>query len=472
MLKVLTFCCFLLFGCVAALGQEVVSGYLKIVSITVEGHRKTKVNIVLRELDFKAGDSILWSDIQLRFLRNRQRLMNSTLFSAAELDLGKVDTLHATAEVVVRVEERTYLSPFGWISVADRNFNVWFFEKKRDLRRLNYQVGLNWNNFLGYRDVLKLSADFGFGNKYELNYSIPGVNRRKTIGFYLNALYSKNKEVWFATTRDSLRFFRDDSEPQIYRTRLMGGLTYRPFHRTTYGIQLSYFHNEVSERVARTLNPYFFLDTLTEQRYFSLLAKMVSDLRDNRYYPRKGHFLSLSVQKDGVFSKRENVQALYVVFFLARYLPVYRDKIDYEGIFRTRVEMTGKEQPYFNSRALGYNNDYLRGYEYFVIDGPNYAYLKNAFRFDLWKKDIRFGRFVPASLRVLPTHLWLCLNNDFGYVPPTGSGSENTFPGRFLWGRGIGMNLLFYNSNLIQFEISQNHLRKWGWYFHYVVPLE
>ena len=472
MLKALALSGFVLYCSCLAMAQGPVSGYLKIANIRVLGHQKTNVNIVLRELDFKAGDSIALADVRQRFERNRQMLMNSTLFSSAEIAIEKLDSVRWEAEVLVKVEERWYLVPFGWISVADRNFNVWFFEKKRDLRRLNYQVGLNWNNFLGYRDLLKVSTDFGFGNKYEVNYSIPGVNRRKTIGFYVNALYSKNKEVWYATLRDSLRFFRDDREPQIFRQTLTGGVTYRPLHRTTYSLQLSYYRNEVKEQVARSLNPDFFLDTTTTQRYFSFFARMVNDHRDNRYYPRKGHFMSLSAQKDGVFSQNEDVHAFYFIFQLAEYVPVYKDKIDYEGVFKFRYEMSGRLQPYFNSRALGYNNDYLRGYEYFVIDGPNYVYLKNAVRFDLWKKDINFGRFVPASFRVLPTHLWFCLNTDVGYVQSTGRHPENSFPGRILWGRGLGMNLLFYNSTLIQFEISQNHLRQWGWYFHYIVPLQ
>ena len=472
MLKVLMLAGFLLHCCLFAMGQKSASGYLKIVHIDVEGHKKTKVNVVLRELDIRVGDSIARAELPQRFERNRQMLMNSTLFSSAELAISRLDTVRWEADIVVVVVERRYLVPFGWISVADRNFNVWFFEKKRDLRRLNYQVGLNWNNFLGYRDFLRVSTDFGFGNKYEVKYSIPGVNLRKTVGFYVNALYSKNKEVWYATRRDSLRFFRDDRDPQIFRQSYTVGVTYRPYHRSRYSLQLSYLRNEVEERVARTLNPDFFLDARNTQRYFSLLARMVNDHRDNRYYPRRGHFLSLSAQKDGLFGRNEDVQAFYLVFQLAAYIPFYGSKIDYEGVFKFRQELSGRLQPYFNSRALGYNNDYLRGYEYYVIDGPNFAYLKNAIRFDLWKKEIDFGPWVPAALRILPTRLWLCLNSDIGYVRRTGSQPENTFPGRLLWGRGAGMNLLFYNTSLIQFEISQNHLRRWGLYLHYIVPLD
>ncbi|MFZ4542841.1 MAG: BamA/TamA family outer membrane protein [Saprospiraceae bacterium] len=472
MLRIAIFYCLLFFFLHSIVGQKPAAEFLKIDKITIKGYNKTKLKTIQRELDFKVGDSILIAALPQRFQRNTQMLINSTLFSSAEFSVGKVDSLNHSGEIVVELVERWYLNPFGWLSVADRNFNVWFFEKNRDLRRLNFQVGLNWNNFLGHRDLLRLSTDFGFGTKYEINYSIPGVNKRKTIGFYFNALYSSNKEVWYTTRRDSLQFYRDDEKPQIYRTRFKGGFTYRPWYRTTYSFHMSYFQNRVDDIISKDLNPDFFLNARSTQEYFSLNFRVLKDLRDSRYYPRKGSFFALNIQKDGVFSRKEDVQALFVVFQVAKYIELYKDRIDYEGVIKTRFELTQKAQPYFNNRALGYGNDYLRGYEYYVIDGPNFGFLKNSVRFDIWQKNIDFGDFVPASFRKLPTHIWLCLNSDFGWVQNARINTENTFPGRLLWGKGVGVNFLFYNANFIQFEISQNHLKKWGWYLHYVVPLD
>ena len=46
------------------------------------------------------------------------------------------------------------------------------------------------------------------------------------------------------------------------------------------------------------------------------------------------------------------------------------------------------EQPYRFLRALGYQEDFIRGYELYVIDGTAYAYMKTGFRHLLF--DIKF----------------------------------------------------------------------------------
>lgn len=447
------------------------NNWVFIEKITLNGHNKTHDKIILRELDFQVGDTILASKIKNRFDKNREMLINSALFSKVEINIGKWDYDQNSIEIVINLQEAWYIFPFGWASLADRNFNVWWKEKNHSLRRINYQIGLRWNNLTGHRDLIRVSTAFGFDKRYEIDYKIPGINRRRTIGIYFNALQSKNKEVWYATHKDSLQFYRNESAPQIKRQRLTTGLTFRPKFRTTHALQLTFFNNEVNEVIAKDRNPEFFLGGATNQRYFSLFYKYTSDWRDNKFYPRRGHFWTISFQKDGLISKNESVQAFYLSTLYAQYLKIYGSKVNYEGIVKIRKELTNNPQPYFNIRALGYGYDYLRGYEYYVIDGANFIYAKNSIRFALLDKLIDLGSYVPPKFRHYPLKVWLTLNNDFGYVKNSAN-LNNRMPNRLLWGRGIGLNIKVFQMSYAQIELSQNHLKQTNIFLHTKLPLE
>lgn len=447
--------------------------YIKIAKITLKGYRKTSRETILRELDFKEGDSILISKMQERFMLNQQMLLNSTLFSVAEINIGEWDYEQHQVEIVVKLVERWFIWPFGWVDLADRNFNVWWNEKNRDLRRLNYQLGLDWNNFTGHRDELKMSTAFGFGRKYELQYKIPGFNHRKTVGATVNVYYNKNKEIWYDTRNDSLQFYRNEEAPQIRRFRTTASLTYRPKLRTIHQLQIGYFHNTITNDVAKDRNPDFFLEGRTTQRYFSANYKYTKDRRDNRFYTQHGSFFTTTIEKNGLFSRNhEDVNALYLHLLFAKYTHIYGDIVNYEGIIKVRKELTGNKQPYFNQRALGYQNDYLRGFESYVIDGQNFVYFKNSIRYLLFKKKVDLGTSVPAAAQYLPIKIWLTFNNDFGYVKNPSNSADNVLPNKLLWGRGLGVNLLLYQASYFQFELSQNYFKKVGFYFHIVTPLE
>lgn len=447
------------------------SDWVFIEKVTLQGHRKTQDKIIHRELDFQVGDTIKASEIQRRFERNQQMLINSTLFSQVKINIGNWDYENHCVEIIIDLKEAWYIIPFGWASLADRNFNVWWEEKNRDLRRINYQIGLKWNNISGYRDLVRVSTAFGFDRRYEFDYKIPGINRKRTIGFHFNILQSKNKEVWYNTENDSLQFYRNETAPQISRLRFLGGLSFRPKLRTTHTLQLAFLHNEVDKVIAKDKNPSFFLNGATNQKYFSLFYKFTRDWRDNKFYPQRGYFLALSAHKDGLLSKNESVQALYFNLLYAKYLKIYKQKVDYEGIIHGRKELTGNPQPYFNIRALGYGSDYLRGYEYYVIDGIDFAYLKNSFRISLIDKTIDFGEYIPNQLRYFPIKVWFSINNDLGYVHnPNNLG--NKLPNRLLWGRGIGLNIKVFNASYTQLELSQNHLKQTNFFIHTKLPLE
>lgn len=139
-----------------------------------------------------------------------------------------------------------------------------------------------------------------------------------------------------------------------------------------------------------------------------------------------------------------------------------------EMIFKTRIALIREEQPYNNYWSLGYLDDVLSGYEFYVIDGLDYFYTKTALRFQLFSNRVDWGKYMPIStFREMPVRVYLVLNNDFGYVNSTQFNEFNPLVNQFLWGGGLGLNFVLFYDKVIRIEYSLNHLWEKGLYLHY-----
>ena len=121
-------------------------------------------------------------------------------------------------------------------------------------------------------------------------------------------------------------------------------------------------------------------------------------------------------------------------------------------------------QAYLNQRALGYGEFYLRGLEYYVIDGVAAAVA----RYTLKKKICSFNIPVPFHIRILPKipfTIFAKTYADAGY-----SYSKPEFDSRLnnilLYTGGFGIDILtLYGINL-RLEYSFNQLGENGLFLH------
>ena len=76
----------------AGQASEQTTGYAIISQITIEGNKKTKDRVILREMDVAIGDTIKISDISKTLLRNRQYIFNTSLFQSVEINVKNWNT--------------------------------------------------------------------------------------------------------------------------------------------------------------------------------------------------------------------------------------------------------------------------------------------------------------------------------------------------------------------------------------------
>ncbi len=463
---------FILFSIVFSCPIFAQSDYVHLTQITVEGNKKTKEATILRELNLHLGDSILVSDIGARLEENQKRLMSTGLFEKVALNVKNWNTATQTITFQLTVEEITYFYVLPWVELADRNFNVWWNEKKHSLKRLNYAGTFVWRNMTGRKDPLRAKIQVGFTPKIELDYKQPALNKQQTLGINANVFWSRDKEVWYNTIADKLQRYRNEETFQLYRNRASVGLTYRPKLFTTHQIRLEYNHNIVSDTIAHFLNPTFFSNGVAKEHYWA--AEYISniDRRDFKYYPKRGFLFIFSLKKNGLFEK-DNNNALFLTATWVKYASL-SSKSTAEFILKGRKEISGTPQSYYNSRALGYNSDYLRSYDYNVIDGIDFAYLKTSFRYHFFDTKIDLSSYLPENAMqpsTFPIEVSLTFNNDFGITNNPSNRQNNALNNRLLWGGGLGFDFFLLNRYWLQVETNINQSRKIGLFFRYRAAL-
>lgn len=437
-------------------------GYIHIDRITVEGNKKTKDEIILRELRFSAGDSIPVRALDTLIRESEQLIMNTSLFNGASISIYPCETCPPNNVIVyVLVEEAWYLYPVPIFELADRNFNVWWVEQNRSLQRINFGSEFAHTNFTGRMDRLKVGAKYGYTHNYSLKYSLPYINKKQTLGISADISYSKNREVNYATDGNKQLFYRDSNDFVYNAFRSVAGVTYRPGLRAFHNFYLGFYQNHLSDFVAGELNPEFFLNGHDTQRYFSFTYEFTYDERDIRPYPLSGRYISLRLEKDGlgIYNDR-NSMTLFAYY--DQYFP-FSQKLSLALKTGGKASLIRTQQPYNDNRAVGFGRNHLHGYEYYIVDGLDMGFVKTNLRFQVMKEELNFGKFVPINqFRKMPVKLYFSVNSDWGYVNEPFANGNNFLVNQLLWGYGVGLDFVFFYDKVFRIEYSFNHLMEKG----------
>ena len=105
---------------------------LRVGEISVSGNKKTKKNIITRELPFNSGDTISSEYLQDVILRSQQNIFNTQLFI---YDSIRYTVRGETVSFDIKVKERWYIIPIPFVKAVDRSVGEWIKEQNMDLER-------------------------------------------------------------------------------------------------------------------------------------------------------------------------------------------------------------------------------------------------------------------------------------------------------------------------------------------------
>lgn len=433
------------------------SGFVIIRHIIITGNKRTQPRIILREFGLKPGDTLFFSQAMKTLEVCRQQVINSSLFLRVSVYF-KAWSGHYT-DIAIDVIERWYLFPFPIFSLADRNFNVWWVEKHHSLSRVNYGLNFYDNNVSGNNDQMILSFQSGYTHRYLLTYQLPYFDKQLRSGMGFEMGYSRNREISYQTSLNKLEFLKTD---QFISQQFYGGLTYSYQRniRVKHQFSLDYHYLGVSDTVTG-LNPSYLPGGRNEVRFLSAEYKFSFIGADNWAYPLRGFNFFGTLTRMG-FGPSDGINLTRFQFNTARYFQVLPHTFLSLGL-RGQLQFPA-DQPYFLSGGMGYAENYLRGLEYYVVDGGDYLIWKCNLKKALF--HIRIRTYVlPRKFAVIPITVYAKIFSDLGYA-------ANNFPGnsflnnRLLYTEGFGIDIVSFYDLRIRLEYSFNQLGQNGLFLH------
>ncbi len=455
---------FILTGILANVRGNIVSDSLLIVrSIDISGNRITREPIILRELTFAEGDTVPANELPDILARSEDNLMNTSLFNFVTLS-NEIEG--NDLKVHIEVTERWYIWPIPIFEHAERNLPSWL--RNPEFSKLNYGVQVNWNNFRGRRELIELKLRFGYKEQYALFYSTPGIGKKQQHGLTFGINKFRQREIIYRTADNKPQYLKSQGHYTFETLSPSMAYTWRPGLYFSQSVLFSW--TDIKLRNDLYHEDYLGLPIGQDLKWFSLSYLMDLDYRDYKAYPLKGywfsfriHQLGLGLQKDFHFNKT------YFTFIGAAHNQVLPRL--YVGD-ATKIRLTRDDDlPYYFREGIGYET-YLRGFEYYVIDGNSYFISSNNLKYAIIPGITHTLKWIPMS-QFSKVHLALYTNLFFDFAAVRGSSYEtdqNNLVNDFLFSTGIGFDLVTYYDQVYRLEFTLNSLGEPGIYLHLETP--
>lgn len=423
------------------------------------------MSVISRELVFHERDTLTKVVLERAIDRTRENLMNTTLFNFVNIHYQFIGDKQIA--VIIDLTERWYILPLPIFELVDRNFNEWL--KSGDISRVNFGFYLNWDNFTGRNETLKLQFKWGYSQKIGLSYSIPFINKNQQESISISTSYSRNREAGYKVEDSKVLLYKD--EENFVRKEIFGGIKYtqrRGFYNTS-SFSVEYRYNQIEDTITK-LNPEFFGAGNSIQQLISIAWMFRRDRRDFKVYALKGYLFDFEMVKNGIGLLENEPDLLYLSSTIKYFKP-----LSTKWYFASSIKgkLSGQsDAPYFNQRGFGYGNDFIRGYEYYVVPGQNYVLTRNSIKFALVPTQILSLPFnVLEKFRTIPYAFYLNANFDMGYVRDRQFKQDNPLANKWQFGYGLGIDYVTYYSLVFRLEYSFNKFGENGFFLHFTAPI-
>jgi outer membrane protein assembly factor BamA len=425
--------------------------------INMSGNKRTKNEIIFRELSIKEGQSIYRDSISSVLKLNKQRLETIGLFTEIQVSADTISTSEFDLNIIVK--ERWYIIPEPVFQLADRNFNVWWTEQNRDFRRTIIGVRIHNKNFRGRLESLSITTQGGYTKKLGLDYIKPYIDKRQKHGLLFSISFLESQETFYSTDSNKLRFIKANDKYINKQFDISAGYVFRPAYASRHIFRLGLRKVTVADTVI-TVNPDYYENASNQLEFLELSYRLELNKTDNWNYPLRGtKIIAQAVTRLGLSGMRNQA---FTTFELGQYNQLSK-KWFTSAILRSRLSSPEKV-PYSLNGALGTKYDYVRGYEYYVIDGSHFGILRLNLKYELLNK--RIGPLPLKYLSMIPARIYPKIFTDAGYV-------QNDYPGnsflnnRFIYSAGAGIDIFTAYDIKIRFEYTWNHLGQKGLFLHF-----
>lgn len=425
--------------------------YLTVRDLVIFGNKRTKMYIVQREIAIEKGSTYTKKDFRRKLRLTREQLMNTTLFVDVIVTPAEFGDL---VDVKIELKERWYLFPVPFFRVVDRNWNVWINEHNASIDRANIGVKVTHFNATGINDKFNFWAIGGYTQQLAFNYSRPYFDRKLRFGYNVGFAYARNREVNYATefnkliTLDTTYFNR-----KYLRADL--GFSYRKGSKLRMQAKVGYTDENFDSVIAK-LNPDFLGDGRTRTQFFDFTVNTQYYHVDYIPYPLRGWYFDVYAQhRLGV---KGNLDMLMVGGkFFGTWEVMRKTWLAFQAASIIRFPFN---QPYYNSRLLGFGDVAMQGLEYYVADGGAGGMVRATLRKQIFQFNIK-NLVKNKAHNDIPFRFFAKVYGNLGYVYNNNPGTS-FMNNKLLRTGGIGLDIVTIYDWAIKLDFSFNQFDAGG----------
>jgi outer membrane protein assembly factor BamA len=270
--------------------------------------------------------------------------------------------------------------------------------------------------------------------------------------------YQALSNLAYNTLGNQLEFaYRDETLLRQTDTRLR--LRRRQGLYTFHYAELSYTQTDISQSLL-DLNPFYLSAGQAGQQFTSLGYTYRYDARDNINFPLKGRAFVTDIRRFGLLDT-DGFGSWQGRFILADYYPLSTrpgNKWFASYMLRGRA-FSNPDVPYNLLRGIGYEEDILRGYDLYVVNGSAFGLLRTNLKREIWQKTFHISFLKWRQFNEIPVAVYLNAYTDWGYVYnryPTRL--DNPLANSLLSSAGLGLEISTWYNAVIRLNASRNRL--------------
>jgi outer membrane protein assembly factor BamA len=408
-------------------GAKLGMAQMVVQTIEYSGMNKTKIPVIMREMPFVLGDTIVQA--QLDEFENRLRGLG--LFTKVNISLtGQVLNINAL--------EKLYIWAVPTAQFADANFSQWFLSK--DIRRLALGANVYLKNLGGLDNQLMIAGKVGFNSSLALKYEKVPQGTNWNMGYFAEAKAGFNAQQKMGLFADEL-LWDNRNKPHFFYETLDAGLLWRKGLYHFVGLNAGVGRMRSKEPNAR----YAILGADSLRFKYTVGAEYVLDSRVQRHFPLAGFYAKVNAEWMQITGKTDEFITPVLRVKFNKFYSINKSwllRAGYVGAFQK------KGLPFYFTQALGADREYLRGFEPNTFMGSGYnlgrislAYaLKNGGELKLAKRKY-LGNYA-----VMPFSVWCSIFAEkAAMINPIVD--RLSMSGEKLYSLGFSLEILtFYNS--------------------------
>jgi len=443
----------------------VIPDSLIVSGVIIEGNYVTSEKFIFRELTFSLNDTVHSNEIEDLKRTSINNLVKTSLFNFVEIDAA--ESLPGFVKFTIKLTERWYIWPTGYLNHTDRNFSEWW--RTKDLSKLEYGVGIKINNLRGMGETLLLNFRPGNFTRYEMEYRGLFLDKAKCHSLSFLTSWSAKKILPYVIESDKQVTLKENS--YLIKSFMVNvHYKYRKGYFNTHNIELGYSDDRIADTIY-TLNPYYAGSGRNRLSYFNLKYEFRRDNRDSHIYPKTGHLLVAGFNRKGLnmVHGEYNSTDIFVQFYI--YKKVIKRFYVATGLWYHSV--LDDEYVFSTTTGLGYL-DLVRGYEYYAVNGDNAFLFKSLVKYEILPMKVINMKIWPIrnlhQFNRVPVEIYSNLFFDAGYVNDRYGMYKNynsILVNKTMYSFGIGIDFVTYYDKVFRVDYSFNALGERGLFIHW-----